>query len=240
MATQGFRNLLGLLFIVAATGSGFALGSSLAGELGGLVGIAAGAVWGFRLAADCAELLEENRRTTGIVDEGRFVALSKASQSHPADSRRGSLQRRPKSPGALGSNSAAGREPGLEEIHLAFKRINSHIWRELRVGALAGCHALLYAVRLEEGGDVLDWREVNRRLVSSLHGFETAATDNERYRRLVEALDRIGQKHEIVKEVAALKGDSIQEERAELERTEAELWRLSRLLRSWSRRLGKP
>jgi hypothetical protein len=138
----------------------------------------------------------------------------------------------------MGSNLAAGRGPGLKEIHLALKRINSHIWRELRVGALAGCHALLYTVRLEEGGEVLDWREVNRRLVSSLHGFETAATDNERHRSLMEALDRIGQKLHIVKEVTALKGDAIQKEREELERNEAELWRLSRLLKSWSRRLG--
>jgi len=240
MATQGSKNLLGLLFIIAAAGSGFALGSSLAGELGALVGIAAGAAWGLQLAADCAQLLEEKRCRIGIVDEGRFVALSKSSESHPSGSRRGSLQSRLKPPGAFGSNSAARQEAGLEEIHLALKRINSHIWRELRVGALAGCHALLYTVRLETGGDLLDWRETNRRLVSSLHGFDTAATDSERYRRLIEALDRIGQKHQIVKEVVALKADSIREEREELERTEAELWRLSRTLRSWSRRLEIP
>lgn len=238
MATPGSVNLLGLLFVVAATGSGFALGSSLAGELGALVGIAAGAAWGFQLAAECAGLLDQDGRRTGIVGEGRFAALSESSDFHPSHSRRGSVRRRPKSPGAVGSNSAAGQEPGLEEIHRALKRINSHIWRELRVGALAGCHALLYTVRLEEGGDVLDWREANRRLVSSFHDFETAAADNERYRSLIEALDRIGQKLQIVKEVAALKADFIQEEREELERNEAELWRLSRPLRSWSRRLG--
>jgi hypothetical protein len=137
----------------------------------------------------------------------------------------------------MGSNIAAGQGRGPEEIHLALKRINSRIWKELRVGALAGCHALLYTVRLEEGGESLDWREVNRKLVSSLHGFEVAATDSERHRSLMEALDRIGQKLHIVKEVTALKGDSIPKEREELERKEAELWRLSRLLKSWSRSL---
>jgi hypothetical protein len=54
----------------------------------------------------------------------------------------------------------------------------------------------------------------------------------------MEALDRIGQKLHIIKEVATLKADSIQKEREEIERNEAELWRLSRLLRSWSCTLG--
>jgi hypothetical protein len=231
-------NLLGLLFVIAATASGFALGSFLAGELGGLVGIAAGAAWGFRLAADCARLLEEDRRRTRILREGRFAVLSESSHSHPSHPRHDSLRRRQRSPRAMGSNLATGKEPGLKEIHLALRRINSHIWRELRGGALAGCHALLYTVRLEEGGEALDWREVNRRVVSALRGFETAATDKERYESLMQALDRIGQKLHIVKVVAALKGDSIREERKELEQNEAELWRLSRLIRSWSCRLG--
>ena len=231
-------NLLGLLFVIAATGSGLALGSALAGELGGLVGIAAGAAWGFRLAADFARLLKQDKRRTRILREGRFAVLSESNHSHPSHPRHASLRRRQRSPRAMGSNLAAGQEPGLKEIHLALRTINSHIWRELRVGALAGCHALLYTVRLEEGGEALDWRTVNRRVVSSLRGFETAATDKARHGSLMEALDRIGQKLHIVKEVAALKADSIREEREELERNEAELWRLSRLLRSWSRRLG--
>jgi hypothetical protein len=231
-------NLLGLIFVGAATGSGFALGSSLAGGLGGLVGIAVGAAWGFRLAADCAGLLKEDARRTRILQEGRFALLSESNHSHPSRSRRGSFRPHKRSPVAVGSDVAAGRGRGPEDIHLALKRINSRIWKELRVGALAGCHALLYTVRLEEGGESLDWREVNRRLVSSLHGFETAATDSERHRSLMEALDRIGQKLYIVKEVTALKAESIPKEREELERNEAELWRLSRLLKSWSRRLG--
>jgi hypothetical protein len=231
-------NLLGLLFVGAATGSGFAVGSALADGPGALVGIAAGAAWGFRLAAACAQLLTEDEGRTRIVREGRVAVLAESSHSHPSRSRRGSLRPHMKSADAMGSNLAAGQGPSLKAIHLALKKINSRIWRELRVGALVGCHARLYTVRLEEGGEVLDWREVNRRLVSSLHASERAATDNERYESLVEALDRIGQKLHIVKEVAVSKGDSLQKEQEELERNEAELWRLSRLLRSCSRTLG--
>jgi hypothetical protein len=231
-------NLLGLFFVGAAAGSGFAVGSALAHGPGALVGVVAGAAWGFRLAASCAELFAEDEGRTRIMPEGRVAVLSESSHSHPSRSRRGSLRPHMRSGDAMESNITAGQGPGLKAIHLALKRINSSIWRELRVGALAGCHARLYTVRLEEGGEVIDWREVNKRLVSSLHAYETAATDNERYKNLMEALDRIGQKLHIVKEIATLKGNSIQKEREELERNEAELWRLSRLLRSCSRALG--
>jgi hypothetical protein len=180
---------------------------------------------------------EEGRRTT-IVQARRFVLVSASGRSLPSLSRRGSLLPHENSSDGKGSTLPAAQGPALKEIHLALKRINSRIWRELRVGALAGCHALLYTVQLEEGGEVLDWREVNRRLVSPLRGFESPSTDNERYKSLAEALDRIGQKLQIVNEVAALKGDSGPEEQEELKQDEAELWRLSRLLGSWSRRQG--
>jgi hypothetical protein len=170
------------------------------------------------------------------VRAARFVLASEAGRFHLSLSRPGPLRRHQRPPDETGSKPAAGQDLVLEEIHLALKRINSRFWRELRVGALAGCHALLYMVRLEENGEVLDWREVNRRSVSFLHGCETASTDNERYTSLTEALDRIGQKLQIVNEVAALKADAIPEEQEGLEQNEAELWRLWRTLRSWSRR----
>jgi len=179
----------------------------------------------------------DGRRTTSG-QTGRFRIAPEAGRFHALVFRSGSLRRDQGPPDGRGSHQAAGPEPALDAIHLALKRINCRIWRELRVGALAGCHALLYTVCLEEGGVLLDWREANRRLVSSLHGFETASTDNERYMSLTEAIDRIGQKLQIINEVAALKADAISEEHGEFVQNDAELWRLSRLLLSCCRGLA--
>jgi hypothetical protein len=180
----------------------------------------------------------EEGRTARILRARRFVPVSKSGRAHPSLSWPGTLRRDQRSPDGTEAKVAAGQESTPKEIHLALRRINSRIWSGLRVGALAGCHALLYTIRLEEGGEVLEWRQVNRRLVSPLHGFESSSTDNERYRSLTEALDRIGQKLQIVNMVAASKGDCIPEEQEELEQDEAELWRLSRLLGSWPCRRG--
>jgi hypothetical protein len=180
----------------------------------------------------------EEGRTARTLRARRFVSVPTSGRAHPSRSWPGPLRRTQGPPDGREAELAAGQESAPKEIHLALRRINSRIWSELRVGALTGCNALLYTVRLEEDGKILDWREVNRRLVSRLHGFETASTDSERYKSLAEALDRIGQKLQIVNEVAALKGDSGPEEQEELKQDEAELWRLSRLLESWSRRLG--
>jgi hypothetical protein len=50
----------------------------------------------------------------------------------------------------------------------------------------------------------------------------------------------VGQKLLIVKQVAAIKADtSALEEQEELQQNEAELWRLSRILRSWSLKLSQ-
>jgi hypothetical protein len=81
---------------------------------------------------------------------------------------------------------------------------------------------------------------VNRQLLSCLRRFERATTDRERHASLVEALDRVGQKLHIVKQVAAIKADtSALKEQEELQQNEAELWRLSRILRSWSLKLSQ-
>jgi hypothetical protein len=235
-----FINLLGLLFVATAVAAGFGLGTWLCGEVGGLLGVAAGAVWGFRLAADCGGLLRQQLRSTSTLGRGHVTVFSDSARSSRTAPRRfwfGRLKKR-QSPGAASSGQNQRRE--LKEIHEALTAINSRLWRELRLGALAGCHALLYTVRLEEGGELLDWRTVNRQLLSCLRRFERATTDRERHASLVEALDRVGQKLHIVKQVAAIKADtSALEEQEELQQNEAELWRLSRILRSWSLKLSQ-
>lgn len=235
-----FINILGLLFVAAAVASGFGIGSWLYGEIGGLLGVAVGAVWGFRLAADCAGLLRQQLGNTGTLREGRVAVFSDSARSFLPGSKKPWFRGAKKGQSILIANSRHNQRHDLKEIHEALTAINARLWRELRVGTLAGCHALLYAVRLEEGGEVLDWRMVNRRLLSCLRRFETGTTNGERHASLVEALDRVGQKLLIVKHVAAVKADtSAREEQEELQRNEAELWRLSRLLRSWSLRLSE-
>ena len=226
-------NLVGLFFVATAVAAGFGLGTRLYGEIGGLLGVAAGAVWGFRLAANGAELLRECKTSERTPGEGCVAVLSESARSCPSRPKSSWLRPLRKESSGAKPDSRQKQPQGLDEIHQALKRINSHLWRELRGGPLAGCHALLYTVRLEERGEGLGWREVNRKLLSCLHRFETATTDEERRAGLGEALDRVGQKLQIVKEVASLKAETLsREEQAAVQQKEAELWRLSRLLRS--------
>jgi len=234
-------NVVGLLFIATAVASGFGLGTQLFGEIGGLFGLAAGAVWGFRLAADCGKLLHQQLRSTRTLREGQVAVFSESARSSLPGSKKLWFGRLKKEQSPVTVNSRHNERHDLKEIHGALTAINSRLWRELRVGALAGCHALLYTIQLEEEGEFLDWRAVNRRLLSCLGRFERATTDGERHASLVEALDRVGQKLHIVKEVAAIKAEaSARQEQEELQRNEAELWRLSRLLRSSSPKLSEP
>jgi hypothetical protein len=123
----------------------------------------------------------------------------------------------------------------LEEIYGQLRKINSLLWSQLRVGALSGCHALLYTVMLYELGEKLGWRDVNRRSVAALHRFNTAATEYERYASLQDGLRCVSQKVFIAKCAGLQKAETL--ERGEKEAIfahEAELLRISRLLRSLS------
>jgi len=236
-----FINLLGLLFVGTAVASGFGLGTWLYGEIGGLLGVAAGAVCGFRIAADCGGLLRPQLGSATTLREGQVAVFSGSARSSPTGSKKFWFRRLNKGQSTVTANSKRNQRQDLKDILEALTAINARLWRELRGGTLAGCHALLYTVRLEEGGELLDWRAVNRRLLSCLRRFERATTDRERHASLIEALDRVGQKLHIVKQVAAIKADtSPRKEQEELQQTEAELWRLSRLLRSWSLKLSEP
>jgi len=236
-----FINVVGLLLVATAVASGFGVGTWLCGEIGGLLGVAAGALWGFRLAADCGGLLRRQLGNTRTLREGQVAVFSDSARSSVPDSKRLWFRRPKKGHSPATPHSRHTQRHDFREIHDALTAINSRLWRELRVGTLASCHALLYTVQLEEGGESLDWRAVNRRLLSCLRRFERATIDGERHASLVEALDHLGQKVLIVKQVAAAKADRpAREEQEELQRSEAELWRLSRLLRSWSLRLSGP
>jgi len=238
---QVFINLVGLFFVATAVASGFGLGTWLYDEIGGLLGVAAGAVWGFRLAADCGGLLRQQVGSTRTLREGEVAVLSDSARSSSTGSKKFWFRRLRKGQSIVPANSKRNQRQGLKEIHEALTTINSRLWRELRLGTLAGCHALLYTVRLEEGGELLDWRAVNRRLLSCLRRFERATTDRERHASLIEALDRVDQKLHIVRQVAAIKADTpAPEEQEELQQNEAELSRLSRLLRAWSLKLSEP
>ncbi|HVO84862.1 MAG TPA: hypothetical protein VMU60_10605 [Syntrophobacteria bacterium] len=236
-----FINVIGLLFVATAVASGFGLGTWLCDEIGGLLGVAAGALSGFRLAADCGELLRQQLRNTRTLREGRVAVFSDSARSSLRGSKKLWFKGPKKGQSIFIANSSHNQRDHLREIHHALAAINARLWKELRIGAFAGCHARLYTIQLEEGGESLDWRAVNRRLLSCLRRFEKATTDGECHASLVEALDRVGQKLLIVKHLAVLKADtSAREEQEELQRTEAELWRLSRLLRSWSLRHSEP
>jgi hypothetical protein len=238
---QLFINVLGLFFVATAVASGFGLGTWLSGETGGLLGVAAGAVWGFRLAADCGGVLHRQVGSTRTLREGQVAAFADSARSSLPGSKKLWCTRLKKGQSTGTLTSRHNQRHDLRAVHEALTAVNSRLWRELRVGTLAGCHALLYTVRLEEGGEILDWRAVNRRLLSCLRRSERATTDGERHANLVEALDRLGQKLLIVKQVAAVKADTLaREEEEELQRNEAELWRLSRLLRSWSLTPSEP
>ena len=225
---QVLANLCGLLFVLLGSFWGIAVGSWLYGNLGAMLGLIIGSTWGFKLAESYAFLLG-----THIEDRNDAVpvALLAQSENPPLSSSKRSwfsriLGRKPVQPSFPESYS-------LDEIHRRLKRINSRIWVELRQGVFSSCHAGLYSVNLQEGGEPLDWREINRRTVAALHRFETSINDDERRISLNEALDLIGQKLLLVQKAALRKADRLnQEEEQEIKKNEAELWRLSRFART--------
>jgi hypothetical protein len=124
----------------------------------------------------------------------------------------------------------------LGEIHGYLSKINAHLWRQLRTGVLSGCHALLYTVVLCELGEKLGWRDVNRKAVAALHHFKTATTESERCASLEDALEWVSQKVSMAKYVGLQKAETLaRDEKEAIVESEAELLRLSRLLRSSSR-----
>ena len=184
-------------------------------------------MWGFHVAEGYGSLLctqrenENDRSPVTIVAQSENPPLSSSKRSWFSKM----LGRKPVNPPFPESYS-------LEEIHRRLKAINSQIWLELRQGVLSSCHAGLHSVQLEERGKPLDWREINRRTVAALHRFETATNEDERRASLNEALDRIGQKLLLVQKAAMRKSDRLnREEEHEIQKNEAELWRLSRSAR---------
>ena len=124
----------------------------------------------------------------------------------------------------------------LDEIYGYLRKINSHLWRQLRTGVLSGCHALLYTVVLCELGEKLGWRDVNRKAVATLHHFKTATTESERRASLEDALKCVSQKLSIAKHAGLQKADTLERDETEaIFEGEAEILRLSRLLRASSR-----
>ena len=225
---QVLANLCGLLFIILGSFWGTAVGSWLYGSLGAMLGLTIGSMWGFHVAEGYGSLLSTQ---TDNKNDGLPAAILAQSENPPLSSSKRSwfskiLGRKPVKPSFPESYS-------LEEIHRRLKAINSQIWLELRQGVLSSCHAGLYSVQLEERGEPLDWREINRLTVAALHRFETAMNDDERRVSLNEALDRIGQKLLLVQKAAMRKADRLnQEEEQEIQKSEAELWRLSRFART--------
>jgi len=225
---QVLANLCGLLFILLGSCWGAAVGSWLSGSLGAMFGLIMGSMWGYHVAEGYASLLSTQKDNT---NDGLLVALLSQSESPPLSASKRSwfsriLGRKPVKQSYRESYS-------LEEIHRRLKMINSQIWLELRQGVLSSCHAGLYSVHLEESGKSLDWREINRQTVAALHRFETAMSEEERRASLNEALDRIGQKLLLVQKAAMRKADKLnQEEEQEIQKNEAELWRLSRFART--------
>jgi hypothetical protein len=118
----------------------------------------------------------------------------------------------------------------LDEIYDHLSKINSLLWRQLRIGALSGCHALLYTVVLYELGERLGWRDVNRKALAALHLFNIAATENERYASLQDAPKSVGQKVSIAKCAGLQKAETLERnEKEAVSESEAELVRLRRL-----------
>lgn len=224
---RALANLFGLLFIFLGSLWGTAVGSFLYGSLGGILGVAIGSMWGYHVAEGYASLL-----STQIINknDGLPVTILTQSKSPPLSSSKRSwiskiLRRKKVKPSFPESYS-------LKDIHRRLRSINSQIWLELRQGALSSCHAGLYSVQLEERGEPLDWREINRRTVAALHRFETATNDDERRISLNEALDCLGQKLLLVQIAAMRKADRLnRQEEQEIQKNEAELWRLSRFAR---------
>jgi hypothetical protein len=225
---QVLANLCGLLFILLGSFWGTAVGWWLYGSLGAMLGLTLGSMWGYHLAEGYASLLSNQKENN---NDALLVTLLAQSENPPLSTSKRSWFSK-----ILGRKTVQPPFPdsySLEEIHRRLKAINSQIWRELRQGVLSSCHAGLYSVRLEQAGEPLDWREVNRLTVTALHRFETAMTEEERCVSLNEALDRIGQKLLLVQKAAMRKADKLNlEEEEEIRKKEAELWRLSRFART--------
>jgi len=232
---QVLADLCGLLFILTGSLWGIAAGFSLYGTLGTILGLAAGAAWGFHLAEGFALLIRSRiSEDNQSLAEG-YVSLFGESEKTPVSgSKRNWFSR------ILGRKPSKSTPPQpeatafitLEEIHRRLKVINSQLWWELRQGSLSSCHAGLYSVHLQEAGEKLNWREINRKTVAALHRFVTATNDDECRASLNEALDRVGQKLLLVQKAALRKADKLNtEEEQAIQKIEAELWRLSRAAR---------
>ena len=225
---QMLANLYGLLFILLSSFWGTAVGWRLYGSLGAMLGLTIGSMWGYHLAEGYASLLSTQKESN---DDPLLVTLWAQSENPPLSTSKRSwfskiLNRKPAKPSFPESYS-------LEEIHRRLRAINAQIWLELRQGVLSSCHAGLHSVRLEERGEPLDWREINRRTVAALHRFEISMNDDERRASLNEALDSLGQKLLLVQKAAMRKADRLNpEEEQEIQKNEAELWRLSRFART--------
>jgi len=224
-------NILALVLVLTGSLWGIAAGSCLQGNAGSLLGLIIGSLWGFCLAENF--LLWFKSQEVGTEKPSALGLMQLLAQS-AGDPLSGSKRRwfsknwrrNPVGPPSLEPDTSC----SFEEIHRRLKEINSQLWKELRRGTLSSCYAGLHAVNLEEEGESLDWREINRRTVAALHRFDNATNDNQRRDSLNEALYRIGQKLLLVRRAALRKADrlSLEEER-EIQRNEAELWRLSRL-----------
>ena len=226
--------LIGLLLIMTGSVCGMAVGSLLLDRIGTLLGLITGALWGYRLAESFAWLVKDQRdRCALIAEEHRQTLFSEPHGTPCSATKRTWLARifgrKPTDSSHLDSCETL----SPEEIHHRLKELNSELWRQLRSGVFSSCYAGLYRVGVDDAGQSLDWREVNRRTVASLHRFETTTNDEERSLSLKEAFDRIGQKLLLVQKAALRKADRLNaEEEQEIRGYEAELWRLSRILRA--------
>lgn len=230
---QVLADLCGLLFILTGSFCGIAVGSWLCGSLGAILGLVVGAVCGFHVAESCTLPKRTRKKEDDETHaKGLVTLLAQSEKATLSNSKRAwfskILGRKPAKP----SLPEAYDFYSLEEVHCRLRAMNSQLWRELRQGVLSSCYAGLYSVKLEEDAESLDWREVNRRTVAALHRFESAMNDEERLANLNDALDQIGQKLLLVQKAALRKADRLSmEEKREIQKNEAELWRLSRSAR---------
>jgi len=228
-----FPDLYGLLLVLAGCLWGMAVGSGLWGDLGGLLGLAFGALGSFDLAEKLTLMLKEMQ--DGEKEHRLQSHLALASQSGRAalgNAKQPWLAR------IFGKRSKIKSPPepdetfSLDEIHRQLRTLNSGLWKQLRSGVLCSCFVGIYEVQINETEESLDWREVNRRTVSAFRRFETAATDEERLANLRDILDLIGHKLLLVHKAALRKADKLNpEEERVIQQNESELWRLSRILR---------
>jgi hypothetical protein len=221
----------GLFLICAGSLCGVSIGSCLLGSMGSVLGLMAGALWGFYMAEAFASLLKvwENVNTEAL-EQSHTTLVARSEKILSSGSRWPRLSRIfARKPARLSPPDSYDAYT-LEDIHRRLKEINAELWHHLRTGVFSSCHAGLYSVKLNNSEESLDWRQVNRRTVAALNRFETATTDKERSASLNEALDRIGQKVQLVQKAALRKADRLNfEEAQEIQKNEAELWRLSRL-----------